>query len=281
MSAVLDPFGIVETGKDIITGKGAEEAAAKASEASIRGAEIAAGSQREALDYLKERERLPRGIGEAALTARAGEFGIQRGPGGEFGFEGSALERAEASPFYQRAQQLGEESVLKYGAATGGLRSGSTIENLARVNQESLYGAYQQQLQGLGSLTNQPTFAPQIAGFTAGIGETLGQGHIGAAQAYQQGQQNKYSNFIGLGTLATKAFTASDVRLKDRITWVDNINGHDIFVWFWNKLAEELNLFGAGTGVIAQNIEKYRPDVIGLEKGYKTVNYKKLGLKNG
>lgn len=60
--------------------KGAQQAAATQAEAGMRGAEIAAQTQREALEYMKQREALPQHMREQALMRLGGVYGIPYSP---------------------------------------------------------------------------------------------------------------------------------------------------------------------------------------------------------
>jgi hypothetical protein len=104
-------------------------------------------------------------------------------------------------PFYQDLLGAGEEAVLRGASATGGLRSGTASENLARNNQNILRGLYGERVAGLQGMAGTPSYAPQIAHATSGIGQTIAQGGIAAAQAQQAGQQQGVNTFMGLGGL--------------------------------------------------------------------------------
>lgn len=161
----------------------------------LQGAQTSAASQQQARDYLMQQDALPAGLREKALTSL----------GGLYGGSGSITDRAMASPLYQAAVQQGENSVLRNASATGGLRSGSTSENLAQVNQNALIAAYNDQVQGLQGLGSLQSNANNIAGLTAGIGNTLGQGQINSANTLGQGQvaaSQNYANYWGQGAQA-------------------------------------------------------------------------------
>lgn len=146
------------------------------------------------------------------------------------------------SPLYgaiMGTKQDALDAVARYGSATGQLRSGNTVAGLAREGQrvanEALlqsFNAIQQrdmynnqgvvdtfgQLQGqenylrglnLSGLTGLAGFQGNdqaIAGLTAGAGNTLAQGRIGAAQAQQQGTQNTINTLLGLGGLGVMGY---------------------------------------------------------------------------
>lgn len=189
------------------------------------------------------------------------------------------VEALRQDPFYESMLQQGEEAVLRGSSATGGLRSGTASENLARNSQNVLQGYYNQQVQGLQGLAQQPSNANAIASQMAGIGQTLGQGQIASAQAQQAGQQQGVSNLMGLGGLGLAAYSAfSDRRLKDNIRHIDDRKGHKWYKWTWNKFAEDLGLSGDCEGVMADEIKETNPEAVGESNGYMTVDYLALGV---
>lgn len=149
-----------------------------AANSQMAGAETSAGAQQQALYYLQQQDALPSSLRESALKSL----------GGLYGGSGSITDRAMASPVYQAAVQQGENSVLRNASATGGLRSGSANENLAQVNQNALISAYNDQINGLQGLASLQSNANNIAGYTAGIGNTIGQGQINYGNTLGQGQ---------------------------------------------------------------------------------------------
>lgn len=148
-----------------------------AADSALQGSQTSAAAQQQALDYLRQADSLPSGLREAALTSL----------GNLYNGAGSITDRAMASPLYKAAVQQGENSVLRNASATGGLRSGSTSENLAQVNQNALVSAYNDQIAGLQGLSSLPSNANTIAGYQAGIGNTLGQGQINRGNILGQG----------------------------------------------------------------------------------------------
>jgi hypothetical protein len=187
-----------------VVGAGASAySGSKAARASRDAAETQAGYQREALEYLKEREAIPQQFREGALTQLGGLYGLEGGEGNQQ----ELIDRAMESPLYGAILgnlEQGEEAILRNASATGGLRSGNTSYALAdyetRLRNQALLESYNQQLSGLTGLANLPSNANQIAAQTAGIGQTLGAGQVAAGQARQQGIQ-------GVGNAITGAIT--------------------------------------------------------------------------
>lgn len=83
-AAILAGGMIVSAGASYLgskkAAKGAERAAATQAQAEMSGAQVAAQSQRESLEYLKQREALPQHMREQALTRLGGVYGIPYSP---------------------------------------------------------------------------------------------------------------------------------------------------------------------------------------------------------
>jgi hypothetical protein len=252
MSFVKDTF-------NALTGKSAEKAA-------NQGAQTAAAGQTEALNYLKEQERLPSQFREGALTQLGGLYGLEGG-------DPNAAQNIQNNPIFQATQGMlpqQEEAILRNQSATGALRSGGTDMMLAENQRNNQLQAYQNTIGGLQGLSGLPSYAPQIAQGISGIGNTLAQGRIAGAQARQD----------ALGGLVQGGAAAfSDIRLKDNVQHAGKRYGQDWFTWDWNTIAVKLGLSGSSEGVIADLVEQSRPELIGKRDGYKTVNY--LELANG
>lgn len=245
---------------------------------SQRAAEVQAQSQREALTYLQQTERLPQAYREGALQGLGAEYGFDSN--GNYGADGKTIvQRAEASPFYQTAIQRGEEGVLRNASATGGLRSGTTSENLAAVNQNALMASYANQLSGLQGMAQLPSNANNIAASMSGVGQTLAQGMIGGAQSAAAAGQNNVNNAMGAAQLGMQGYeTFSDERLKTDIELIGEQNGHKVYSWVWNETAEGLGLTGRSSGVLAQEVEKTHPHAVREIGGFKCVYYKVIGV---
>ena len=80
----------------------------------------------------------------------------------------------------------------------------------------------------------------------------------------------------GLSTMLTKGEEdpASDIRLKDNVELIGKRGKFNWYKWTWNDLAKAI---GAdkypSEGVMANEVMKTRPDLVGLRDGYLTVSY--------
>ena len=286
-----------------IFGGGGDDGADAARDA----AGIQAQYQREALEYLKEREAIPQQYREGALTTLAGLYGL---PGGQVdvgsgsqpsygggmigglmneisqGQDGrtidvqpanssAAMARLMSSPLYQATLgNLGEQedAILRNQSATGGLRSGGTDLMLAENQRRNRLEATQRALGGLQQMAGLPSNASQIAQQTSNIGQTLGQGIIGAEQSAQAGQQAGFGNLMGLGQLGLSAFAAfCDPALKENVKKIGEAGGYNIYEWDWNEKAQAMGAVGKGVGPMADEIERFEPERIEIRNGYKYV----------
>jgi hypothetical protein len=277
-------MGVLNQVADVIgLGGGGDEAAAAAMGAS----ELQASYQREALNYLKEVDALPRELREGSLKRLAGALGLE---GGE-GSQEELISRALRSPLYgaiMGGQEMGEEAILRNAAQTGGLRSGNAQHALydynVQLQNKALLESYNQQIQGLQGLAALPSLAPTIASQTNAIGQTIAQGHIGAAQAKQAGNQVGINNMLGLGQLGVAAFGAgmfSDRRLKKNIKYLFQEGPWRIYSWDWNTVAQKMGLTGSTIGCMADEVFPERPDAVVMKDCFLFVLYDKLGILPG
>jgi hypothetical protein len=229
-------------------------------------------AQREALQYMEEREAVPQQFREGALNRLGGFYGLEGGDPG-------ALEAVQSNPLYQATigqlpQQ--EEAILRNQSATGALRSGGTDMMLAQNQRNNQLNAYQNVLGGLQGFASLPSNSNNIANSITGIGVTQRQGTIGEAQSLAAGQQAAFDQVTGGIKAGAAAF--SDIRLKTNVKPAGTRYGQSWFTWDWNKIALSLGLLGSSEGVIADKLLQTRPDLVGSKDGYLTVNYE--GLRN-
>jgi hypothetical protein len=278
--AALIGGGLLVGGSAYLSNKNAR----KAANASLAASETQADYEREALDYLKEREAIPQQYREGALNVLGGLSGL---PGGT-GSQDELIQRAIQSPLYQQligGQKFGEEAILRNASATGGLRSGNTSAALYDYNTQlqnnALLESYNQQLMGLQGMAGLPSMAPQIANQISGIGETLGQGQIAAAQARQTGNQNTMNNLMGVANLGLGMYGAgmfSDRRLKKNINKIGKVNGFNFYSFAWNGVAKRLGLTGNTYGCMADEVYEIAPEAVILKDGFMFIKYDMIGV---
>lgn len=249
-----------------------------AAKASKRGAAEAVEGQERGLDYLMEKEALPRQFSEGALQQLGGLFGVGGDP--------NAMQNMQNSPIYQQimsnqgsALAAGEDSILRNASMTGGLRSGNTQDALSRyagdLNTQFTNQAMQSSLAGLQGLSGIGSDGVNIANAMAGIGNTRAQGTIGAAQT----KQDAYGQIMSAASGAAAGGAFSDARLKDNVKPQGDKNGHKWYSWTWSEEAEALGLSGPDEGVMAHEVALTRPDAVTSRNGYLVVDYKMLGVQ--
>jgi len=249
-----------------------------AEKASREAANVSAGAQREALDYLKEREAIPQQFREEALQGLGGLYGLEGGTGDQQ----ELIDRAIQSPLYKDimgGKEAGEESILRSASATGGLRSGDTSYNMydydVRLQNKALLESYNQQLMGLQGMAGLPSNAGQIAEGMSGIGETQAQGIVAGTQADLQSKQQSLNNALGIaGTIAM----FSDRRLKTNIKKIGKVNGYNFYSFDWNSVANMLGLKGSTFGCLADEVFEITPKAIILKDNFMMINYSAIGV---
>jgi len=190
---------IISPVTDIIGGVLGNESAEDASDAARDAANAQVNSQLEALNYLKEIEKIPQQFRQEALKKVGGLYGLE---GGE-GSQQQLINRAMKSPLYSAimsGQNEGEAGILRNASATGGLRSGNVQGALYDYNVDlktkALLDSYNNELSGLQGLASLPSNANQIAAATTGIGKTQAQGITASSQIEQEGNENFLSSIL-------------------------------------------------------------------------------------
>jgi len=89
-----------------------------------------------------------------------------------------------------------------------------------------------------------------------------------------------HNGVSGYRTILPYYWTYSDIRLKDHIQYLRTENGHRLYTWTWNKLANTFGLVGESAGVLAQEIKEYMPMAVKKIGKYYQVNYNLL-WRNG
>ena len=183
------------------------------------------------------------------------------------------IDQAKASPFMSSLVNQGEEAISRNAQMTGGLRTGTTQENLAGNSQNVLMGLVQQMLQGKQSIAQSgygatDAYTTAMQNITAGTGATRGEiAGIGVSQAAQR--QNMIGGLASAGATAY----ASDKALKKNIVKIGDKNNLSWYSWDWNDIAKTIGLTGSDEGHIAQEVQAVRPDLVVKQNGYLAVNY--------
>lgn len=120
----------------------------------------------------------------------------------------------------------------------------------------------------------------------AGLVNQNYQNQMAQYNAKQAGSNNLISSLFGLGGTLGGSFLGSpagsaaiaglfsDVRLKENIELVGEENGFPIYKFNYINIPEKTY-----TGVMAQDVEKIRPEAVIESEGYKKVNYDMIGVE--
>lgn len=218
----------------------------------------------------------------------------------------SAYDNYSMSPGQDFLRKQGQKALLANASATGGLGGGNVRSALQQQGigfAAQDFGNYYNRLAGM-SGTGQASTAQQGqagANYAGRMGQ-MGQNYAGSMSALNQNFGNAAAQSYGLAgnARASGIFGAqqaganqrsqqndliktglsffSDNRLKEDIKKVSELNGHNLYSWTWKSNHPKAGQRGkTGFGVIAQEVERTRPDVISEhESGYKMVDYNSL-----
>lgn len=182
------------------------------------------------------------------------------------------------NPFFDYLADSAGDRLFAKQAARGKLGSGETAKGL----QDAVFGIgsalLQDERNSLMSMANLGQNSAAMSGNqsqagTSAITQLLtgnanSQGAAGIAGANAQAQGA--SNVAGLAMMAMSAF--SDVRLKENIEYVGEVNGLGWYRWDWTEEALELVGDQPAEGHLAQEVEQYRPDAIHHRDGYLAID---------
>lgn len=266
-------------------GKQAAKAATQAAGIQARSADEAIKLQRESRDIAREDLQPFRQTGQEALS---GLSGLVTDPSQQLSF-------IQDNPFFEALAGRATETLLANQAAKGKLGSGGTAEALQ--NSLLLLGTdllsqnigQRQNLAnlGLGAATGQAGVTQQtgqnIANLTTQKGNVQAAGIIGARNAINQGRQQSLQLAMqgaaafggggagGAGAGAGSSFAACDIRFKENIKRIGLAdNGLPLYMF---------NYKGDSTphiNVMAQDVEKIKPEAVVEINNYKFVNANKL-----
>jgi len=192
------------------------------------------------------------------------------------------------NPAIKSQLDIGSENVLRHQAATGQLASGKTNVDLQNLGQQTAaqgWGNYVQSLQPFLGASN--AAAGGIAGVDTGLGSSLnanrmmqgnaaygaqtsiGNANANADLAKNAADQNIWGAIMNGAKLATSvAPMFSDERLKEDIEPVGELyDGSNVYRYRYKGDATPR------IGLMAQEVEKVRPDAVTEIAGYKAVDY--------
>lgn len=186
-------------------------------------------------------------VGESSLQSAFDEYQGRLGDGdqdligsGRFGTSArESLQGGERSRYIRDVASINE--------GLGQLRSNVRLQGLGAISglMQGLGGAYERR----GNVTERGAF--KRADFRGGV--------------QYQAPPSMLSQAASTGASLAPLF--SDRRLKTNIKRVGSVNGHNWYVWDWADHT------GRGEGVIAQEIERTRPDLVYERDGFLAVDY--------
>jgi hypothetical protein len=240
-----------------LTGKTAVDAAGKAGDVQVQGAIEAS----QLLDPFQQ-------IGQQGLD----QANFLTDPNAQFDF-------LQNNPLFQMSLDNANQNTLGLAASRGRLSSGDTLQQLSNNTLLAAQPLIGQQKQSIGDLLN---FGLSTAGSQGNLrtGQAAAEagGIIGAANARGQRAQNVVDLATSEGAQMAGKFLFSDPKLKENIKKTGDKNGFNTFSWTWNKAANAIGLYGASSGVMADEVKRKMPDAITTERGYMKVNYDMIGL---
>ena len=158
------------------------------------------------------------------------------------------------------AGQMGTLGNLGFGMGQQVQQNMAQQGALQQALQQQIIDAARQQYQGY-------TGAPQQS--LSYLAQALGMAPTPQTQTTKN--QLGLMDYLGAGL---GIYALSDMALKDNIQKIGQTKGgNNWYSWTWNDKAEKLGLSGESSGVIAQEIQKVRPEAVKEVDGYLAVNY--------
>jgi hypothetical protein len=235
--------------------------------------------------YMTEQDRFQRSRDEADLAAALESVGAGRAE------QSRLFDIASRSRGQLTGEQLANAGLTQQ-ARQQGISEQMTDAELARVARQQ--GISEDQLvrnQNInelaaliqGSPAIQMPQSAQPAQYQVAPTDVLGANQMSLNAQLQNAAMQNQSNAAKkggtsglIGTLGSAAIqTYSDRRLKTDINPVINMDGYQYYSFAWNEDAEKLGLQGRSFGVMADEIEQLRPDLVSInpKNGYKMVDY--------
>lgn len=205
------------------------------------------------------------------------------------------------SPAYQFRLNEGINALEQGASAQGNLYSGAQSKALQQYGQNLASEEYNNYLNSVGNLMNQGYGASGMqGGYYTGLGNTLASGYsnLGSSLAQQyamRGQQKAEilgaalgaggsyasggtSGGTGGGTGSSGA-NASDKNVKENIVYINEKTKDGIEIVEFNYKKGYGDTSKRYRGVIAQDVEKIKPEAVIEEDGIKKVKYDLLDIK--
>lgn len=245
---------------------------------------LAEGEQDSAL--LLAQEELRRATGEAqGFLAPFGDVGQQG-----VDLAGFLTDPSQQSSFLQSNPlfQLGLDNLNRQtnqsAASRGRLSAGDTLTQLQQNATLAGQPLIQDQKQSIIDLLNFGSGTSRAQANTAlGLGSGISgliqdRGNVAASgiAGRNQIQADTTANQNQLAGTIFKAF--SDPKLKTNKKVIGEKSGFKLWSWTWNKLANELGLFGESKGVMADEVLIKNPEAISYDRGFMKVNYSAIGV---
>ena len=123
-----------------------------------------------------------------------------------------------------------------------------------------------------GTQMQTPTFQNYYSSGQAGAAPVMDAAMAQQSQANAINKANNDSANATMAAIASIAMAFSDSRLKTNLKWLGaHPAGIPRYSWDW------ANGYGSSWGVLAQDLQKVRPDAVGEVDGFLAVDYAKIG----
>ena len=207
--------------------------------------------------------------------------------------ENFSLDKFQADPGYQFRLDEGKKALERSASARGQYYDPSTVKALTDYNSNmadqtfgDAYNRYNNDqnsifnrlaaVSGIGQTAN-GQLVQQGQNYANQAGNIYGQmgNAITAANTANASQPSMFDSLLGAGVqLGGAAIMRSDIRLKENIVPDGVENGYKMYKFNYINIPEKTY-----RGVMAQDIEKIKPEAVIESEGYKKVNYDLLGIQ--
>lgn len=285
----LDPFaspeGTIRTAFDPAdlsgqhSGAKAKDAAEDAAREQEDSAFAGIAEQRRQFDLTQESFKPFRDAGVGAIGQQQALLGLS---GDEA--QQAAFDQFNQSPGQQFLRDRAQKNLLRNSSAIGGLGGGNVRSALVEQGVGFAQQDFNNQFGRLGQLAGQGQAATQSVGqFGQNTANNIQQGFMDQGQARasgilgkQQANAQQQQQMQQMGMTALSFF--SDPSLKTNKQIIGEKNGHKIWSWTWNKLAESIGLSGNDRGVMADEVKAINPKAVSMRDGFMVVNYEMIGV---